>query len=70
MAEAVREKAMNAMKALVNNAVSVIFNAKKSGKKMKRFLMYWWGRMSFMSDDVFMMRPYDVKCITLGKIIH
>ena len=40
MALAVREKAMKAIKALVNSSVSVIFRAKKSGRKMKRFLMY------------------------------
>ena len=51
MAEAAREKAMNAMIAFKSKLVSVIFSAKKSGKKMKMFLMYWCGRMSFMIDD-------------------
>ena len=40
MALAVREKAMNAMMAFVKSAGSVIFMAKKRGRKMKRFLMY------------------------------
>jgi hypothetical protein len=44
-----REKAMNAMKAFVRSDTSVIFRAKKRGRKMKRFLMYWCGRISLMS---------------------
>lgn len=40
MAEAVREKAMNAMIALRSRLASVIFSAKKSGRKIKRFFMY------------------------------
>ncbi len=40
MAEAVREKAMNAINALRSKLVSVILRAKKSGRNIKRFLMY------------------------------
>ncbi len=50
MALAVSEKAMKAMMALKSSAVSVIFMAKKRGRKMKRFFTYWWGRMSLMSE--------------------
>jgi hypothetical protein len=53
MAEAVREKAIKAIKALKSRLVSVILSAKKSGRKMKKFLMYWWGRMSFIRSLTF-----------------
>jgi hypothetical protein len=36
----VREKAIKAIKALESNPVSVIFMAKKRGRKIKKFFMY------------------------------
>ena len=40
MALAEIEKAIKAIKALSNSSVSVIFNAKKRGRNIKRFLTY------------------------------
>ena len=40
MALADIEKAINAINAFNNSSVSVIFNAKKSGRNIKRFFTY------------------------------
>ncbi len=46
MALATRLKATKASVAFRRRERFVIFRAKKSGRKMKMFLMYWWGRIN------------------------